>query len=163
MKLSSAACLGIILLLSSCSHDSYIERVREVPLKSVEMPGIDSGLHRANTSYLMHGALTSKERFDRLGQYYYVVWHDGQPEKSARLEMKYQQSGTGSKVLTKTLTLKPERSGGTTRTNFEFIGDNYRTNGNVLSWKITLFVDGKPVSSRQSYLWRNDASTNGII
>lgn len=163
MKLSSALCLGIMLLLPSCSSDSYIDRVREVPLKSLVVPAVDSGLHRANASYLMHGAITSQERLDRLGQYYYVVWKDGQPEKPATIEMKYQQSKTGSTVLTRTAKLKPGRSGGMTRTNFEFNGANYRDNGDVLSWKLTLFIDGKPVSSRRSYLWRDDATTNGNI
>lgn len=151
--------MGIILLLSSCSHDSYIDRVREVPLKSVELPGWESGLHRANTTYLMYGALSSQERLDRLGQYYYISWQDGQPEKPATLEMKYQQMGTGSKVLTKIMKLKPHRSGGLTKTTFEFNGDDHRTNGDVLAWKLSLYVDGKLVSTRKSYLWRNDATT----
>ncbi|MEG0024905.1 MAG: hypothetical protein RR553_08970 [Akkermansia sp.] len=159
MRFLSAICLGAMLLVTSCSHESYIDYVREIPVKSTEIPTVELGLHRANTTYLMHGAITLQEKKDRMGQYYYVLWQDGQPDQKAQLTMHYQQAATGSKVLTKTIIYPPKRNSGEKRAEFVFNGPEHKTQGDVLAWKLILSINGKPISIRKSYLWRDDETT----
>lgn len=156
---SSIACSLVLLVLASCSHESVIERVREVPLKTADIPEIETGLYRAQVTYLLRGALTNKERYDRLGQYYFVTWVDAHPEQAAELVMNYQQAGTGSAVKQKTLALEPRKGGGTRKDIFRFTGDEYFQLGEILTWRVDLKVDGKLVSTRHSFLWRDDFTT----
>lgn len=155
----SIACSLALLVLASCSHESVIEHVREVPLKTPDVPAIQTGLHRAQVTYLLRGALTAKERQDRLGQYYFVTWVDAHPEQSAELIMNYQQAGTGSAVKQKAITLAPDRSGGTRKDIFQFTGEEHVQLGEVLTWRVDLKVGGKLVSSKHSFLWRDDFTT----
>lgn len=150
----------MVSLLASCSYESKIERVREVPLKSTQVPAIQTGLHRAQVTYLMRGALTQSEMYDRLGQYYFVTWTDGHPDQPAELIMSYQQASTGSLVLQKKLYFEPRKSSGTHKDVFKFIGEEHRRVGQVLSWRVDLKVGGTIVSTRRSYLWRDDHTTS---
>ncbi len=161
MRLLPALCAGAFCALSSCTYESRLESVREVPVKSTDSSAFETGLMRAQTTYIMYGAITAKERRNRLGQYYYVTWTDGQPELPARLVFEYQQGNTGSKVHKKIISFPKGRSGGEEKTCFTVIGDEYFTKGPVLTWKVTLLINDKEVSSQKSYLWRDDDTTSG--
>lgn len=156
-------CIAILTFLVSCTHESRIDSVREVPIKTSHASPFDTGLLRAQTTYVMHGAMTSKERRERLGQYYYVSWYDAHPDQSATLCFEYQMAHTGSRVHKKSISFPSARSGGSKKVIFSVIGDEYFNVGPVLTWKLSLLVNGKSVSSHRSYLWRDDATTSGEV
>lgn len=160
-RMMALAGMAVLLtLMSSCANRPEIKRVREVPLNDTGSPSFETGLHRAQTTYLMRGALTAREREARLGQYYFVTWHDAEPGKGAELVMSYQQSATGSKVLHKKIGYQPGRSSGTRKDIFRFIGDEHVALGDVLAWRIDLKVGDKVASTKKSFLWRDDYTTS---
>lgn len=161
MRLLSLFCVGAFCLLVSCTTETRLESVREVPIKSAALTGFETGLMWAQITYIMYGARTSAERRERMGQYYYVTWSDANPDLPAKLVFDYQQSNTGSKVYTKTIELPAGRSGGEEKNVFTIIGDEYFDKGPVLTWKTRLFIDDRLVSTRKSYLWGDDDTTSG--
>lgn len=161
MRLLPVLCTIIICVLASCTYETRVESVREVPVKSTIPAAFETGLMRSQTTYVMFGAITAKERRNRLGQYYYVNWTDGKPELPAKLVFEYQQANTGSKVHKKVISFPKDRSGGEEKTCFSIIGDEYFNKGPVLTWKVSLLLNGKTVSSRKSYLWKDDDTTSG--
>lgn len=148
------AMAAVTVLFSCAEQATRIEYVREVPLKTTAIPAQDVGMHRSQATYLLHGAVSEKQRKQRLGQYYFVTWNDGMPDQPVTLVMMYRQGKTGSKVLSKTLSYPAGRSGGSQKSVFEFIGDESRDLGQVLAWKLLLKDrHGKTISTRHSYLW----------
>lgn len=109
---------------------------------------------RANAQFMMYGANTEKERKLRIGDYYFLRWYDAEPQKPVRVEMLYTQALTGADVLTRTVEYnEPREEAGTRREQFHFSGEDRAKQGDVMTWKINLYVDGQLVDSRQSYLW----------
>lgn len=159
MKFSAPLCAAALLpVLFSCAEQvSRIEHVREVPLKTTVIPAEDVGMHRSQATYLLHGAVSQQQRLQRLGQYYFVTWHDADPAQPASLVMMYRQGKTGSAVLTKSISYPAGRKGGTQNAVFEFTGDEAQTKGEILAWKLLLQDSrGKTISERHSYLWGDD-------
>ena len=63
-------------------------------------------------------------------------------------------NGVGAKELRTECVYPVARSSAETRTErFFFTGDERRAKGDVLTWRMELYVDGKLVDSKQSYLW----------
>ena len=126
-------------------------------MKTTVVPAEDVGMHRSQATYLLHGAVSQQQRLQRLGQYYFVTWNDANPEQAATLVMMYRQGKTGSAVLTKSISYPAGRKGGTQNSVFEFIGDEAKTKGEILAWKLVLKDNhGKTISERHSYLWGDD-------
>lgn len=145
------------VLFSCAGQTSRIEHVREVPLKTTALPAEDVGMHRSQATYLLYGAVSSKQRAQRLGQYYFITWYDAHPEQPATLVMMYRQGKTGSRILTKSVFYPAGRKGGTQTPVFEFVGDDARDNGQILAWKLVLKnQNGKTLSERHSYLWNDN-------
>ncbi len=149
--------LGVLtcLFLCSCAEQpTHIANVREVPLKDTDIPSLDTGFHRSQSTYLLHGAYSEELKLQRLGQYYFITWHDSCPEEPLTMTMYYRQGKSGSKILSKTLKFDPGRDGGEEKTLITFIGDESKTKGKVLSWKILLKDrHGKVLSEKRSFLW----------
>ncbi len=148
--------LAVASLLSSCSTTPYIVTVSDLPLKETRLPGMEWQLSskRANAQYVLYGANSNKERTARLGDYYYVLWYDAQPSVPARVEMLYTQAATASKVLVSNVEFtKPRSSRGMRKTTFVFNGPQRARRGDVLTWRINLYSDGKLMDSHRSYLW----------
>lgn len=156
LTLAGACCAA--LLLPGCAKVPSIKSISDLPLKSTDLPGMDWQLSsmRANAQYVLYGTNSSKERSARLGDYYYVLWHDAQPSLPARLEMLYTQAGTASQVLTRSIELStPRASSGMRKSVFVFNGPERAKNGDVLTWRINLYSGGTLVDSRRSYLWQD--------
>ncbi len=144
--------------VTSCATTSSIKSISDLPLKDTRLPGMDWQLSsmRSNAQYVLYGANSNKERTARLGDYYYVLWHDAQPATPARVEMLYTQASTASKILSRSIVLSEPRSfSGMRKTVFSFNGPQRAKNGDVLSWRINLYSNGKLVDSRRSYLWQD--------
>lgn len=155
-------------LLSSCSflffscaqpqpQHTHIVDVVDMPLRTDELPGINSWEQaplRAHAQYLMYNANSSQERKNCIGDYYYVNWYDAEPSKKVEIVMDYMQQTTGSKLLQRKVVLNAPRVEPVERQEkFFFHGKERAKRGDILSWKISLFLEGKLVDSSQSYLW----------
>lgn len=155
-RLFSLACLG--LLMSACQQQqtTCITAVSDLPLKSTKAPSFDwkNTPLRANAQYVLYEANSQKERTDLLGDYYFVRWHDAEPQKPVKLVMRYTQAKTGPLVQERVIEYrKPRESAGEHKERFIFNGAQRAELGDILSWRVELQCDGKVVDSRQSYLW----------
>lgn len=154
LTLSSLA----VVLLASCSQyqSTCITGMADLPLKSTDLPSDrwqESPL-RANAQYAMFGANSTREKELCLGDYYYLRWYDAEPAKPVKVEMHYTQALTGADVLTRTVEhQEPRESAGERKETFHFSGPERARRGDVMTWKVNLYCDGKLVDSLQSYLW----------
>ena len=148
------------LALPACQQSSRGTRITDMadlPLKSTEIPGMDwqSSPLRANAQYILFDANTRKQRENKVGDYYYFWWYDAEPQKPVKLVMRYTQALTASKELSRTIEYKePRAKAKEHKATFFFAGPDRRREGDVLTWRVELYVDGKLVDSRQSYLWK---------
>lgn len=98
----------------------------------------------------LHGAITRAEREAREGHYYVFWWEDaGRSPAVVRLE--YRQENTGSQVKVKEQVVEAPRRNN--KSYFEVIGDEYKIDGRVTAWRVSVVREGQVVASDQSYLW----------
>lgn len=148
---------AMALLFTACqsSELSYIDEVADIPLKWGGYPSLSwsAAPLRANAAYLLYGAETQKERNRRVGDYYYVRWYDAEPNKQAKLVMRYTQALTASEELRAEQVFDAPRESGAKMHRFEFNGPERAKRGDVLSWRVELYVDGELRDAHNSYLW----------
>ncbi|WP_205619011.1 hypothetical protein [Rubritalea marina] len=144
------------IFLAACSSAPDAVDVREYHLRDLERVNRDNPIIRAEQQKRLRGAVSYKERRDRLGQYYSVSWSlpHGHGNKDVRVVFLYQQADTGHVVLTKEQRFT--KSSGTKTCEFIFNGEEYRGKGRVLCWKVEAYADGDLIGSEQSYLWRDN-------
>jgi len=153
-------------LLSSCSfllfscaqpQHTHIIDVVDMPLRTNDLPSINSWGEaplRTHAQYLMYNANSEKEQKECIGDYYFVNWYDAQPEKKVEIIIDYMQQSSGSKLLQRKVVFdNPRKEAKERQTEFFFRGKERAQRGDVLSWKISLLLDGKVIDSSQSYLW----------
>ncbi|MGN1309437.1 MAG: hypothetical protein ACI4XO_06310 [Akkermansia sp.] len=147
----------ILAALVSCSPSrTCITGVADLPLKTTKLPSESWSAVplRANARYLLYGANTESERRKRLGDYYHVRWDDADPQSHVRLVMYYTQARTAGKVLSRSVDFPaPRKPAFDRKAEFFFAGPDRLRNGDILSWKIDLLVDGKLKDSRHSFVW----------
>ncbi len=154
--LLSAAATAMALVSCSGTDTPHITGIADLPLKTTEVPDMSwqKSPLRANAQYLLYGTNTEKQKSSRLGDYYYVNWYDAEPTRPAKLVMRYTQARTASQLYTRTIDYPaPRDKARTLKAEFFFNGEERRRGGDVLTWRIELYSDGKLVDSRQSYLW----------
>lgn len=148
--------VALSFALSACSQVTHIQDISDLPVKWTKLPGIEWEISplRAHAMYVLYDAKTPRDRANFIGDYYYVNWYDAEPEKPARLVMRYTQAGTTRTVLTREIELtEPRSSAGSRKNRFAFNGPERAAGGDILSWRIELYVDGQLKDARQSYLW----------
>jgi len=152
-KLRLLCVSGLFCLLLSCASKDVME-VKQFHLRSIDMESMQQApMVRGEQMHRMRGAVTIEERSQRLGQYYSVSWkNDGSATGPLKILMDYQQSATGSKVLTMSKDLPAGEEAG--RVEFIISGESYRTNGRVLAWRIRMMSGSKVISEKRSYMWR---------
>ena len=156
LNLIISASLAALLGACSSSDRSFIQEVSDIPLKTTEEPGMDwaESPLRSHAKYVLYGSESQREMEDCVGDYYFVTWYDAQPAKPVKVIMRYTQAATGSEVqVTEKVYNQPRKSAADHTERFFFIGDDRRKKGDVLTWRMELYVDGKLVDSKQSYLW----------
>lgn len=151
------SCLFAALLTSCTQYQSTcITGMADLPLKSTNLPSDrwQAAPLRANAQYAMFGANSRKERSLRIGDYYFLRWYDAEPAKPVKIEMLYTQALTGADVLTRVIEYtEPREDAGGRRDTFHFSGEDRAKRGDVMTWKVNLYCDGKLVDSMQSFLW----------
>lgn len=145
-------------LLGACTsyEHSCFTNVADIPLKSAQEPGTGwaSAPLRSHAMYVMYGAESMKEREARVGDYYFVSWYDKEPQKPVRLVMRYTQAATGADEQRREIVYKEPREDAEERTErFFFAGEERKKAGDILTWRMELYVDGKLTDTCQSYLW----------
>ena len=146
-------------LLASCGPvKSHFVHVTDLPLKEIALPSMawQSSPVRTHAQYVLFGAQSRAEVNSRLGDYYFVDWYDAEPSKETRLEMVYTQALTASekRYWVKEFS-SPRSSRGTRKTLISFNGPERAKRGDILSWRLNLYVDNILVDSRHSYLWED--------
>ncbi len=142
----------------SCSQPqtTCITNMADLPLKTTDLPGEgwkDAPM-RANAQFLMYEANSTRQRELCKGDFFFIRWYDAEPQKPVRLEMQYTQALTGGDVLTRTIDYnEPREKACERRDKFHFSGEERAKGGDIMTWKVNLYLDGKLVDSRQSYLW----------
>lgn len=158
MRISLSILASVCLAAVSCTQvqTTRITDMADLPLKTTNLPGEDwkNAPLRANAQFVLYGANTDAERELRKGDYYFLRWYDAEPQKPVRLVMHYTQALTGADVLTRTVEYKePREDAGSRREQFFFSGEERARRGDVMTWKVELYSDGKLVDTLQSYLW----------
>jgi hypothetical protein len=148
MKILSIAILCVLIIGCAKTTDPLI--VKQQMVRDQGMDIEDDPMARHEKIRRFHGAVSMEERRQKLGQYYTILW---QADAGAKKEVlfEYQQAKSGSKIKTMKRQLDASASSG--KEEISVIGDNYFDNGRVMTWKTSLIVDGKTISSKQSYLW----------
>ncbi|MEM7146191.1 MAG: hypothetical protein AAF591_13720 [Verrucomicrobiota bacterium] len=101
--------------------------------------------------YRLWGAVTNEEEAARHGQYFTFMWKTKDKTSPATLRFEYRQQATNAEVLVKEIEVGKVK--GLNSTDVNIVGDEYATNGQVMSWRATILRGGQPVASAQSFLW----------
>ncbi len=155
-RLPLAAMFGLFAVSCSQPQTTCITDMADLPLKQTSLPSDNwkNAPMRANAQFLMFGANTQKERELRMGDYYFLRWYDAEPAKPVRVEMLYTQALTGADVQSRVVEYnEPREKAGNRREEFHFAGEERARRGDVMTWKVNIYVDGQLADSRQSYLW----------
>ncbi len=148
MKIISVAILSLLIIGCAKTTDPLIVKLQTV--RDQGMENEDDPMARHERVRRFHGAVSMEERAQKLGQYYTILW---QAEAGVKKEIlfEYQQAKSGS--LVKTMKRQLDANAASGKEEFSVIGDNYFDNGRVLTWRISLIVNGKTISTEQSYMW----------
>ena len=148
MKILSIAILSVLIIGCAKTTDPLVVKQQTVRDQSMEKENDPMLSHEKNRR--LYGAISMEERRQKLGQYYTILWQaDAGANKEVLFE--YQQAKSGS--LIKTMKRQLDAGARSGKEEFTVIGDNYFDNGRVMTWKVSLIVDGQTISSKQSYLW----------
>lgn len=157
--------LLLCLLPAACiSQRSHLVSITDLPLKSTTLESMSWQVSplRTHAQYVLFGANSGRERRSRLGDYYFVDWYDAEPTRPVKLEMLYTQALTASQVLSRVVEYnEPRSSSGSREEHFFYNGPERAHRGDILTWRINLYVDGELVDSRRSYLWQDEDASPG--
>ena len=138
-----AACL-----LASCAGSNDALVVKQFTLRDQDPEKENDPMMRHEKQRRLFGAVSMEERKGRLGQYYTALWK-ADPGLEKEIVFRYQQGGSKIKEMRRTIPAGTSEG----KEEFTVIGDNYFSNGRVLTWKMDLIAGGETIASKQSYLW----------
>jgi len=155
--LSYGLALSVLVgMMVSCSHqDPEALRVRHFQLQKTDEVGDSAQMTRGEQLYRLRGAVTLKERRERLGHYYTVEWErpsSARAGEGMRVVMNYQQAATASQVLEMSREIPADQTSG--KMEFQVAGESYRVAGRVLAWQIRLMQGDRELAEKRSYLWK---------
>lgn len=139
----------LFALLASCAKEVPLLRVDSFKMRDTELADKKAAMVRGDQSYLLFGKISEAERGITAGHYLTARRKD--TGEAVKMRFTYQQVRTGSKKLVKEVQLTPD----VLIHEFNVSGEDYRVNGRILAWHLELLSDtGKPIASKQSYLWQ---------
>jgi hypothetical protein len=146
--------LLMALFLGACAGPPETLVVKQCRLREAGLTSEIEPMSRMEKERLLYGAVSSRERRQRLGQYYTLKWSDpaGVGKGAVDLVFQYQQGASASRLKRMTKTFPASATHGSAE--FAVIGDDYAIGGKVLTWKATVRRGGRELASRQSYLWQ---------
>jgi len=101
--------------------------------------------------YFDHGAVTQAQIASRKGHYYIVNWATDGPAEPLTLRFDYRQKNTRDKV--NTVEIPYQQAKGSMKGTFSVTGDSYTTDGDVISWRISVVRNGKIIAQKKSFVW----------
>lgn len=148
--------IGLVaaLFLGACAGPPQPLVVKQFVLRDQERGTEDEPMVRMEKERRLLGAVSMEERRQRLGQYYTLIWNDraGIGQGPVEVIFLYQQGASASKIKRMSKHFPTTADSG--KADFAVCGDDYFTNGRVLSWKATVLRGGRELGAAQSYLWR---------
>ena len=96
------------------------------------------------------GAITTADRRERYGQYFSFFWRT---KRKANLTMRfeYRQANLGSHVQAREIAYPVAK--GSSKSEFNIIGDDFAEDGKVTAWRALLIENGKIIALNQSFIW----------
>lgn len=101
-------------------------------------------------SYRLYGAITAIDKNQRYGNYFDFFWRVKRPA-NVTVRLEYRQDKLRSFVQARELSYPNAK--GNYKTEFAVIGDDYLSDGRVISWRCLLIENGHIVAENRSYLW----------
>ena len=156
----AAVCAGLGLMMTSCSSTKtkavstggHIDKVKYYHLSDINKPIVAAEPSIPfERQYLLHGAVTKKEREARQGHYYAVFWKTTDRSQPVKVRLEYRQQKTGAKVMMVEQDIASPK--GSNVTKFSIIGETYVTNGPVTSFRVSLVRGKQVLAEEKSYLW----------
>jgi hypothetical protein len=96
------------------------------------------------------GAVNAYDRSQRYGQYFTFFWRSKR-KADLTVRFEFRQQRLGSYVQARELFYPAAK--GTVQSDFAVIGDDYREDGKITSWRALLIENGRIVGLTQSFLW----------
>ena len=141
---------GLVSCASS-NKEAAITKVNYYKLDATKAKNSADPAITFERKYYLYGAVSTEEIAARQGVYYRVHWSVKDKTTPVKLVLQYRQSLTAAVVHTKEIT--PDRIRGSNMTEMSVIGDEFKTNGHVTAWKISLMRGKEEIASHRSYLW----------
>lgn len=156
----AAVCAGLGLMMASCSSTKTkaastggkIDKVKYYHLADINKPIVAAEPSISfEKEYILHGAVTKKEREARQGHYYAVFWKVTDRSQPVKVRLEYRQQKMGAKVMMIEEEVASPR--GSNVTKFAINGEPYVINGPVTSFRVSLVRGKEVLSEEKSYLW----------
>lgn len=147
--------MGMISLIGLCALSSCAQQQEplNVSLLKLTTEKTNVPMVRGEQQKRFYGAVTRKERLERVGQYYMVTWN--LPEEvqtsAAKIVFRYRLASTASKEYTREILIPVGQRKG--EVEFKHVGSEYTGYGRVVAWKMDLIVGGAIYASKESYMW----------
>ena len=101
----------------------------------------------------MHGAISATDQQSRFGHYYAVRWKVDDRTGPVTVKFEYRQEKTG--LETKALEQSYDVVKRSNRSEFTVVGEDYFTNGEVTSFKVSLLRNGEILATSESFAWKD--------
>ena len=100
---------------------------------------------------LLYGAVTNRQRGERNGQYYSIMWRARGRTQPVTVRFEYRKQNTGLKIFTKEEVVSDVKASNVTK--FQVISKEFHNDGAVTAWRAT-FLEGKEeLAHADSFLW----------
>lgn len=106
------------------------------------------GFERA---YYLHGAVTVLDQRRRYGDYLDFFWR---AKKPAEVTVRFEYRQEKLRYFTQAREVTYANGKGSHKTTFRILGDDFFSDGRILSWRCLLVVQGRIVAETRSYLWK---------
>ncbi len=101
--------------------------------------------------YLLYGAIDKEDYKAREGTYYTVFWKSKDRSPGMVVRFEYLAAKTADTLHVKEVVVDKIKRQNTT--DFTVIGDEFREQGDVRAWRVSLLREGEVLTSAKSFLW----------
>lgn len=101
--------------------------------------------------YRLFGAVTELDRKQRYG-HYFDFWWRAKRDAAVTVRLEYRQQNLRGFVQAREVAYP--KGGGHHKTEFQVIGDDFLSDGRIISWRCLLIENGRIVAEDKSFLWR---------
>lgn len=154
LRLSAA--IFALLTLGACSSSvtgpgGTISKVKYFHLMPGNPPRTQNRTITFEREHLLYGAVTARQIMDRFGHYYSIFWRLDDRTGPVTVRFQYRLANTGLKDYAQEKIVEDIRRSNVTQ--FEVNGAEYRDQGRVTMWRVSILRGKEELVSQQSYLW----------